>query len=239
VRVQRKGAPQHRQEVELHERVPHDRRRRLGGHARGIRYFKTVRGSEQAEMGDAASQDRGVGERDTSDTHASIARGFSEEQGGRSAFGELPEVQREVPSPDRIVSVGGVERVHAVLAGRALREPLDEGVDRILNHRRLKRIGDPRSAGATADLACRVYQADGRYAGTPSLSDLRGAHRATRIAATALEATGDAQSLVDERSDDRDQTFSSAADPEDVARRVEFDEDRGGDGVGEVLGVRE
>lgn len=29
------------------------------------------------------------------------------------------------------------------------------------------------SGGATADLACRVYQADGRFAGTPSLSDLR------------------------------------------------------------------
>ena len=29
------------------------------------------------------------------------------------------------------------------------------------------------SAGATAELACRVYQADGRIAGTPSLSDLR------------------------------------------------------------------
>jgi hypothetical protein len=29
------------------------------------------------------------------------------------------------------------------------------------------------SEGATADLACRVYQADGRFAGTPSMSDLR------------------------------------------------------------------
>lgn len=29
------------------------------------------------------------------------------------------------------------------------------------------------SEGATAELACRVYQADGRLAGTPSLSDLR------------------------------------------------------------------
>lgn len=29
------------------------------------------------------------------------------------------------------------------------------------------------SEGATADLACRVYQSEGRFTGTPSLSDLR------------------------------------------------------------------